>query len=82
MNIKIVPTEYPVFDFYLRIWKLLILTAVLVDRPESESYEYLSLRVGWNGKRIWSIRLYDLTRRMNVREDMKAKELEKQAVKK
>lgn len=63
---KIFPTKYPMFHFYLKIWKLEIQTCALKPGDTTLTYEFIRLEIRWGLKELFGIRLYDtLQRRRN-----------------
>lgn len=66
---QIFPTKFPLFEFYLRVWRLEIGTDCMRESMESTTYEYVRLRIDWKGKNLFHCRLFDTYRRQVDRLD-------------
>ena len=55
--------KWPLFEFYLSIWKLSIKTQVMTASLESLTYEYIRLAFFWKNDYLFHFRLY--TTKMN-----------------
>jgi len=66
---SIFPTKWPLFEFYLRIWKLTITTAVFTESIESLTYQYVAFLISWKGENKFKFRLYDTEIRKTERID-------------
>jgi len=51
-------TRWPIFEFYLVIWKFSIKTQLMNNSLESLTYEYIRLAFLWKNDYIFHIRLY------------------------
>ena len=69
MRIMNYPTKWPLFEFWLGIWKLKVVVTLFRPSIESLSYEYHILMVHWGSKQLLRVRLYDSEQRMRDRLD-------------
>lgn len=61
------PTKYPLLEFHLAVWKLKAGVIVMSPADWQVAYDYLMLRVDWSGNKLFEIRLWDTTRRIDDR---------------
>lgn len=74
MNKDIIfPTKWPLFDFFIDIYKLRVGVVAMTPSVESLTYEYLRMRIAWGGKKLFEFRLFDTERRMTDRIGMSIK---------
>lgn len=66
---RVFPTRYPLFRFYIQVWKLAIMCDLLTKPDERLSYEYVALMGRWGDKELFCFRLYDTYRRIEDRLD-------------
>lgn len=57
-------TNWPLLDFFFRVWKLQTAIVLMSPSVESMSYQYLALIARWGNKQLFIFRLYDTDRRV------------------
>lgn len=64
---KIFPTNWPLFEFSIAIWRLHIFTALFSPSMATNTYEYIMMVFQWHNNDFFRIRLYDTYRRKEDR---------------